>query len=50
LTRHGFSLAEIRGFTAPEARAYIELLAEAASGKGGGGKRYVNQRMKKRRG
>jgi len=48
LTRHGFSLADIRGLTAPEARAYIELLAEAASGKTGGGKRYVNQRMNQR--
>jgi len=47
--RHGFSLAEIRGLTAPEARAYIELLAEIAAGKSGGGKRYVNQRMKNKR-
>jgi hypothetical protein len=49
LTRHGFSLADIRGLTAPEARAYIELLSEAAAGKGGNGKRHVNQRMKRRR-
>jgi len=49
LTRHGFSLADIRGLTAPEARAYIELLAEAATGKTGAGRRVVNQRMKRRR-
>jgi hypothetical protein len=48
LTRHGFSLADIRGLTALEARAYIELLAEAAAGNTGG-KRHVNQRMKRRR-
>jgi hypothetical protein len=50
LTRHGFSLADIRGLTAPEAKTYIELLAEAASGKTGNGQRIVNQRLKKRRG
>jgi hypothetical protein len=49
LTRHGFSLADIRGLTPPEVRTYIDLLAETASGKPAQGKQYVNQRMKRRR-
>lgn len=48
LTRHGFSLADIRGLTTLEAKTYIELLAEAASGKTGNGRRIVNQRRKRR--
>ncbi|WP_179216979.1 hypothetical protein [Humidesulfovibrio mexicanus] len=49
MTRHGFSLADIRVLTAPQARSYMELLADAAAGKTSGGKRYVNQRMKNKR-
>jgi len=47
LTRHGFSLTDIRALTTPEAKTYIDLLAEVATGKAGGTV-YVNQRLKKR--
>ena|GEM_PF-6445098 len=46
LTRHGFSLTDIRGLTIPEVESYIDLLADMTAGKlGGAGKKYVNQRL-----
>ena len=49
MTRHGFSLADVRGLTQPEAMSYIELLADMAKGKAAGGQRFENQRLKRRK-
>lgn len=49
LSRHGMSLADIRGLTTLEAESYIDLLAEAAAGKKPGGTRHVNQRLLRRK-
>jgi hypothetical protein len=52
LTRHGFSLAEVKSLTQAEARSYIELLADMARGKAaqhGNGQRIENQRLKRRK-
>ena len=49
MTRHGFSLAEVKGLTQAEAMSYIELLADMAKGKAGSGQRIENQRLKRRK-
>lgn len=45
MTRHGFALADIRGLTIAEVESYLDLLADMAAGKTGGGKTYVNRRL-----